>query len=79
MDRSAHHPSIHPCLDPDCLQGRKENPSSFANPPPRAYRPQLQVIGDDVMMLVMGYDDIGDDVMIMVIGDDYTYDANYSF
>ena len=25
------------------LQGRKENPSSFANPPPRAYRPQLQV------------------------------------
>ena len=24
-------------------QGRKENPSSFANPPPRAYRPQLQV------------------------------------
>merc|ERR1712226_327452 len=23
-------------------KGRKENPSSFANPPPRAYRPQLQ-------------------------------------
>ena len=66
-------------IDPDCLQGRKENPSSFANPPPRAYRPQLQVIGDDVMMLVMGYDDIGDDVMIMVIGDDDTYDANYNF
>ena len=60
------------------LQGRKENPSSFANPPPRAYRPQLQV---KTMMMVLPLINDGwwwSQVLIVSNFDDTMFDFIFS-